>query len=167
MHWLVFIIQWIKKMHDEKLKYISVFRAVFFARLNHTFWLRVYGGPSVSSSEIFISTADTMRCHNTKYISKCDCCLQCTLAGVNWSRLFLWTPRSSPAIQVSLPVALWACWGQRTSPKPGGCVSSLYIDPLYHNSRPETIDPSGVWKERTKGSAAAYTCLLCLGNSGL
>ena len=52
-------------------------------------------------------------------------------------------------------------------PQPGVCVSSLYIDPLYHNSRPETIDPSGVWKERTKGSAVADTCLLCSGNSGL
>jgi len=46
-------------------------------------------------------------------------------------------------------------------------MSSVYIDPLYHNSRPETIDPSGVWKERTKGSAARDTCLLCLRNSGL
>lgn len=60
-----------------------------------------------------------MQCHNTKYSSKCDCCLHCILEVVNWSWLFLGTPRSPPAIQVSLPVALWACWGQHTSPNPG------------------------------------------------
>ena len=100
-----------------------------------------------------------MRCHNTKYSSKCDCCLQYNSAAVNWCRLFLGTPRSSPAIQFHCLLHYGHAGGSAPPPTRGLRVVCVYWSVvLHHNSRPETIDPSGVWKERTKGSAVADTC---------